>query len=70
MNQHGKRYIIEAVSGLTNWLGFVKVGEGETIAEAWEDALGEKPWTAYQKKLKKGYYLRDRETATAEDSKV
>jgi hypothetical protein len=70
MNQHGKRYIIEAVSGLTNWLGFVKVGEGETIAEAWEDALGEKPWTAYQKKLKKQYYLRDRETATAEDSKV
>jgi hypothetical protein len=48
----------------------VKVGEGETIAEAWEDALGEKPWTAYQKKLKKQYYLRDRETATAEDSKV
>lgn len=70
MNQHGKRYIIEAVSGLTNWLGFVKVGEGETIQEAWEDALGEKPWTAHQKHLKKSYYLRDRETATAEDSKL
>ncbi|NDG63825.1 MAG: hypothetical protein EBY29_10230 [Planctomycetes bacterium] len=70
MNKHGKRYIIEAVSGLTNWLGFVKVGEGDTIREAWDDALGDRPWTAFQKKLKKGYYLRDRETATAEDSKA
>jgi hypothetical protein len=70
MNQHGKRYIIEAVSLTNYWLGFVKVGEGETIAEAWEDAIGEKPWTPYQKKLKKQYYLRDRETATAKDSKV
>jgi hypothetical protein len=54
-----KRYIIEAQSGLTNWLGYVKVGEGDTIADAWLDALGEKPWTPYQKRLKKQYYLRD-----------
>jgi len=52
------RYIIEAESGVNQW-AFCTVGEGATIAEAWEDAVGPKPWTPYQKKLAKKYILRE-----------
>jgi len=52
------RYIIEAESGI-RLSGFCKIGEGETIREAWEDAVGEKPWTPYQKRIAQTYFVRD-----------
>ena len=67
----GKRYTIEAVSGEhTDWLNFCTIGEGDTPAEAWEDAMGEKPWTPQMRRRAKEYYLRDRETPTGSHSKV
>ena len=65
-----KRYIIQAVSGLTSWLTYCTIGEGDTIAEAWEDAMGEKPWTAQMRRRAKDYYLRDTHTPTDSHSKA
>jgi len=35
------------------------VGEGQTESEAWEDAIGPKPWTKYQKQLASKYWSTD-----------
>lgn len=49
------RYRIKAVSAIS--FDHCILGEGKTEASAWEDALGEKPWSSYQKKLKKKYWV-------------
>lgn len=55
-NQMNKKYSVQANSAINPFLRLT-LGEGNTIAEAYEDALGEKPWTPYQKKTAKGYFL-------------
>ena len=51
-----KKYSVQANSVINPFLRLT-LGEGNTITEAYEDALGDKPWTPYQKAKAKGYFL-------------
>jgi hypothetical protein len=50
-------FVIEAPSGV-NSFKCCTLGTGKTEEEAWLDALGPKPWSAYAKKIKKHYSCR------------
>ena len=54
------KYIIEGKSGAHH--GNCTIGEGNTKAEAWLDALGPKPWPDHVKKhAKKTYWVTTRD---------
>ena len=56
------RYRIMGISSYAIGYGAPKhlvVGEGNTKKSAWEDALGEKPWSSYQKSMARKYWIED-----------
>jgi hypothetical protein len=55
------RYQVETFSAIDGRR--LVMGGGETKASAWEDAVGPKPWTSYQKTVAKKYWIV--ETATS-----
>jgi len=52
-------WVIEAKSGAH--YGVCVLGQGETEAAAWIDAIGPKPWTSYQKRSAKAAWARQLE---------
>lgn len=58
-----KRYIITGESGIS---GTCNLGDGDSAAAAWEDALGPKPWSDYTKRTAKKCWVREEEMEEGE----
>ena len=60
-------FIIEAESAIS---GNCLLGEGNTEAEAWEEAFGPKPWTPYVTRTAKKAWCREVSFAQAEEIRL